>query len=120
VEALQAALTDAGYRVVVEPRAPHDAEIACRVVVQDATGGYGSGWNSGAIIRERIYLTATVTSRGRVIDEAAVDFIAANVQITTRHLRPAVKSFNTSEKIAQLGREIRDEAAAHEKEPEPH
>jgi hypothetical protein len=115
MEALRLGLVEAGYRIVVDPRARHDAEILCRASVLEEAYGFGATDYSRSDLTERVALTATVVSRGRAIDEATIAFVSANLQISAMYVQPLVNRLNASQKIAQLGSEVREEGAARQR-----
>ena len=113
-EALRSALISAGYKVSVDARAAHDAEIVTRVTATPEQSFFVVQVNGKSDTKERVHLTATVVMNGQVIDETAAEFLSTNSQVAPQDVGPAVNGLNGSEKVAALARQIREQANTRE------
>jgi hypothetical protein len=113
-EALRSALISAGYKVSVDARAAHDAEIVSRVTATPERSLFVVQVNGRSDTKERVHLTATVVMHGQVIDETAAEFLSTNSQVTPQDVGPAVNGLSASPKVAILARQIREQADTRE------
>lgn len=113
-DALRSALVSAGYKLSVDARAAHDAEIVTRVAATPEQSFFTVQVNGKSDTKERVHLTATVMMRGQVIDEVSADFLSTNSLVTPQDVGPAVNSLSGSPKVAQLGRQVREQSDSRE------
>ena len=113
-EALRSALVSAGYKLSGDQRAPHDAEIVTQVTATTEQSLFTVQVNGRSDTKERVHLTATVMMRGQVIDQSAADFLSTNSQVTPQDVVSAVNGLSGSQKVAQLGRQVREQTDSRE------
>lgn len=113
-EALRSALVSAGYKLSGDARAPHDAEIVTQVTATAEQSLFTVQVNGRSDTKERVHLTATVMMRGQIIDQTAADFLSTNSQVTPQDVVPAVNGLSGSQKVAQLGRQVREQTDSRE------
>lgn len=113
-EALRSALVSAGYKVVIDRRAPHDVEIVSRVAATEEQSMFAVQVNGKRDIKERVHLTGSVVSKGQVLDEISADFVTTNSQVSPNDVAAAVKALSSSQRVAQFGKDVRAQADARE------
>lgn len=109
-EAFRSALVSAGYKIVIDKRAPHDVELVTRIAATEERSMFAVQVNGRSDSNERVHLTASVISQGQVLDELAADFQSKNNQVTASDVLPAVNALGSSLKVAQFGKKLREQA----------
>lgn len=114
LEAFRSAMIGSGYKVVVDPHAPHDAQVLVSVSAEEQHSMFVVAVNGKRDVNERVRLTAAVTANGQVIDELSAEFVSENSQVSTRDVSPAVNALGASPRIASHAKELRSVTEAHE------
>ena len=111
-EALRSALVSAGFKIVIDKRAPHDVELVTRIAATEERSMFAVQVNGRSDTNERVHLTASVISQGQVLDELAADFQSKNNQVNPSDVLPAVTALSSSPRIAQFGKQLREQTEA--------
>ena len=109
-EAFRSALVSAGYKIVIDKRTPHDVELVTRVAATEERSMFAVEVNGKSDTNERVHLTAAVISQGQVLDELSADFQSKNRVVVPSDVLPAVSALGSSLKIAQFGKQLREQA----------
>lgn len=110
-EMLRAELVAAGFNLVVDQNAAHDAEIAIRSTSAEEPSIFVVQVNGKTLTKERVSVTASIRAGGRIVDEASISFVTRG-SVEPDDVRPAVARLSSSRRLAGFARQSRAEAVA--------
>lgn len=107
-EALRKAMSAAGYKVVSDVAARHDAELVTRVAISSGSIGVpGSGSHRDVETSEQVHFTLSAIDGGRLIDIVHSDFSVRNAEVTPSHVAPAIDALARSPKLAAYSAKVK-------------
>ncbi len=103
--AAQAALVQAGYTIVVDPRAAHDAVGKLAASAVEVPSMFQLQVNDHSQAKHRVSVSLTIEASGRIIDQVSTQFETSNGHVTPDQLSGLVSALNASSGVKRFAGE---------------
>ncbi len=110
--AVQSALVGAGYNLVTDAKAPHDAVMKVTASVTPQRSFMQTYVNGVLQVSQSVSVAVDISSNGRVIDHPYIQFTASNNVITEAEVQPLLTAINATGKLAEFAQDRRARAGA--------
>ncbi|MFO0675335.1 MAG: hypothetical protein U0169_02295 [Polyangiaceae bacterium] len=114
--ALRSAFVGAGYALASDAKAKHDVDGEVAVTATPERSMVSVSVNGESQAKSRFSVALTLSAEGRVLDNATVEFVAPDREVSEPNVRPLVAAIGTSGKLAAFAteRRSRQEQKAHD------